>query len=106
MGKIKPPILQSGDTVALIAPARAVSIEEMAGFKQWVELKGLILKEGKQLYGRVNQFSATDSDRAQDFIAAWMDPEVKAVFCARGGYGSMRFVHLLLDAIFSILNNK
>lgn len=89
------PVLKKGDTVALIAPARAVSPEEMDPFKQWLHKIGLKCKEGNHLYGRYNQFSGTDHDRASDFIDAWSDDTVKAIFCGRGGYGCMRWIDLI-----------
>jgi len=97
---MKMPLLIPGNVVALIAPARAVSQEEMLPFKKWVQSKGLVLKEGKHLYGRLNQFSGTDAERAEDFCTEWLDPEVKAVFCARGGYGSMRWTHLVPESVW------
>jgi muramoyltetrapeptide carboxypeptidase len=100
MGKIKIPLLKAGDSVALIAPARKVSAEEMQAFKIWIESKNLLLKEGKHLYGSYHQFSGTDAERAEDFIEAWQNPAIKAVFCARGGYGSMRWLHLVPESVF------
>jgi len=94
---ILPEALKPGDTVALIAPARAVSKEEMAAFKLWAEQKGLTLLEGKHLYGRQHQFSGTPEERAADLRAAWLNPTVKAVFCSRGGYGSVHLLDWLED---------
>jgi len=94
---ILPEALKPGDTVALIAPARAVSKEEMAAFKLWAEQKGLTLLEGKHLYGRKHQFSGTAEERAADLREAWLNPTVKAIFCARGGYGSVHLLEWLED---------
>jgi muramoyltetrapeptide carboxypeptidase len=51
--------------------------------------------EGRHLYGSSNQFSGTDEERAADFQAMLDDPEIKAIFCARGGYGSVRIIDRL-----------
>lgn len=91
----KLPQLKEGDAVALIAPARAVTAEEMQAFCDWCKEKKLVLKEGKHLYGRINQFSGTTNERALDLKNAWLDPEIKAVFCARGGYGSVHIADCL-----------
>lgn len=99
-------ILKAGDTIALIAPARAVSAEEMRPFKHWAEQHGLAVKEGKNLYGQHFQFSGTDEQRAADFIEAWNSDEIKAVFCARGGYGSMRWMHLVPEKVWETQNPK
>lgn len=100
MGGVNTPVLQRGDTVALIAPARAVSVEEMQPFIQLLRDHGLIVKPGKHLFGRQHQFSAADIDRAEDFTEAWTSPEVKAVFCGRGGYGCMRFMQYIDEEIW------
>ena len=84
--------LQPGDHIALIAPARAVSKDEMSAFRQWCADKALILQEGKNLYGKNHQFSGTAEERAQDLREAWTNPEIKAIFCARGGYGSVQLL--------------
>ncbi len=106
MDRIKLPILKAGDKVAMIAPARWVSHEEMAPFKNWISQLGLVCVEGKHLYGKLHQFSGTDAERAQDFIDAWSNPEIKAVFCARGGYGSMRWTHLVPEEAWKSPNPK
>ncbi len=89
--------LKPGDHVALIAPARAVSKEEMLAFAVWCEEKNLILEEGKHLYGRHHQFSGTAEERAADLRDSWQNPEIKAIFCARGGYGCVQMLELLED---------
>lgn len=92
--------------MALIAPARAVSREEMQPFLHWVEKQGWHLKEGKNLYGRHNQFSGTDEERASDLVEALQDSSVKAVFCARGGYGCMRLISHIPDSTWQPDNLK
>ncbi len=94
---IQPSELKPGDAAALIAPARAVTREEMQAFAVWCQQKNLVLKEGKHLYGRFHQYSGTTAERAEDFKTAWLDPEIKAVFCARGGYGSVHIADTLSD---------
>lgn len=89
--------LKPGDHVALIAPARAVSKEEMSAFAVWCEEKNLILEEGKHLYGRHHQFSGTAEERAADLRVAWQNPQIKAIFSARGGYGCVQMLELLED---------
>jgi muramoyltetrapeptide carboxypeptidase len=51
---------------------------------------------------QLSYLSASDAERAADFMSAWCDPSVRAVFCARGGYGAQRMVDLLdWDALAS-----
>lgn len=89
--------LKPGDQIALIAPARAINKAEMAAFAAWCNEKKLILQEGQHLYGRYNQFSGTAEERASDLREAWQNTDIKAVFCARGGYGCVQMLELLED---------
>ncbi len=87
---IRPEPLKTGDTIGIVAPARKISEPEISAFigkcKEW----GLNCRTGKHLFGSFNQFSGTDEERAADLQAMIDDPSVKAVICARGGYGSLR----------------
>ena len=89
---ITPPYLRSGDTVGIVAPARKISEEEMAPFLDLLKSWGLNYKLGKNLYGDHFQYSGTDIERGSDFQQMLDDPDVKAIVCARGGYGSIRII--------------
>jgi muramoyltetrapeptide carboxypeptidase len=95
LGSLTP--LKPGDHVALIAPARAVSRKEMHAFAAWCDNHKLILEKGKHLFRRHHQFSGTAEERAADLRKAWQNPEIKAIFCARGGYGCVQVLDLLTD---------
>jgi muramoyltetrapeptide carboxypeptidase len=92
----KPRVLRPGDTVALITPSTYVSDpEDLLLAKRTVEHFGLKPKIGRHV-GRKNGYLAgTIQERIDDLHAAFSDPEVKAVFCTRGGYGAA----MLLDKI-------
>lgn len=92
MNFISPPILQKGDVVGIVAPARKVSREEIATAITMLESWGLKVVLGKNLFGEYNQFSGTDSERAADFQSMIENHQVKAIICARGGYGSVRIL--------------
>lgn len=89
---IRPPQLKAGDTVGLVAPSRLITEAEMAAafklFSQW----GLRVKSGTFLFHRHGYFAGTDDERLSDLRAMFDDPQIKAVFCARGGYGLSRIV--------------
>lgn len=87
---ISPPILKKGDTVGLIAPARKVDASEINHAIRMLESWGLRVLLGDNLYGSENQFSGSDAERAADLQAMIRNHEVKAILCARGGYGSVR----------------
>lgn len=89
---ILPPLLKSGDTVALVATARSVTREGMQPAISLLHSWGLKVTEGANLYASSNQFAGTDHQRATDLQQALDDEKVKAVLFARGGYGTVRIV--------------
>ena len=95
-----PPFMQAGDTIGIVAPARKVSEEEMQPAIQWLTREGFQVLEGEHLYAENNQFGGTESERAKDFQAMLDNPEVKAILCARGGYGSVRIIDRLNFSTF------
>lgn len=94
---IRPPYLSPGDTVAIVAPAGILKNREKSISKAMEILAswGLHPVLGKHLYAKNNHFAGTDAQRAKDFQNAMDDPKVKAIWCARGGYGSMRILDKL-----------
>ncbi len=86
------PFLKPGDTIGIIAPSRKISKVALQPavdlFKSW----GLKVKLGKNLFADDNQFAGTDEQRRQDFQEMLDDPEVNAIICARGGYGTIRIM--------------
>lgn len=93
---IKPPPLKIGDSVALIAPARQVLEEDMAFAIQTFENWGLKVDLGKYLYNKeAGYFSAPDELRLVDLQEALNNPEIKAIICALGGYGTTRIIDQL-----------
>lgn len=89
---IRPKKLQKNDTVAIVSTARKFHPEELNKAIQEFENWGLKVKLGKNLFREHHQFSGTDQERLQDIQEMINDPQVKAIFCARGGYGSTRIL--------------
>ena len=91
----QPELLKRGDLVAIAAPARAVAEAEMEAAVALLEHWGLrvLLPEG--LYSRADQFAGSDAHRAAVLQQLLDNDEVRAIFCARGGYGSVRIVDRL-----------
>lgn len=87
---ITPPGLKKGDTIGIVAPARKVNKQEIEGFLQQIESWGLKWKLGEHLLGEHYIFSGTDEERASDLQTMIDDDSIRAIFCARGGYGSVR----------------
>jgi muramoyltetrapeptide carboxypeptidase len=90
---IIPPYLKKGDTIGMVCPAGYMPMEKM---KTCIEVLqrdwGFRVKKGKTLGSGVNYFSGTDAERLADIQEMMDDPEVKAVLCARGGYGVGRII--------------
>ena len=99
----KPPFLNPGDTVAVVSPASAVGSDDgLDRAEWWLKGMGLVPKYGPHAGDRHGYLAGTDAARAADLNAAYADPQVKAVFATRGGWGAARILPLLdWDAIDS-----
>jgi muramoyltetrapeptide carboxypeptidase len=92
----KAPRLRPGDTVGVIAPASAAGSEDTSARAEWwLRGMGLVPKIAPGADGRFGYLAGTDADRASDLNAMYADPEVRAVFALRGGWGSARILPLL-----------
>ncbi|WP_027000797.1 S66 peptidase family protein [Eisenibacter elegans] len=96
----KPPFLKAGDTVAVVAPANRVNANDLHMGLQIIKSWGLKVILGQHLFETYYQFAGTDEQRREDFQAVLDNPEVKAIFCARGGYGSLRIIDSLDFSVF------
>lgn len=87
--------LISGDRIALAAPARFATAGAIEAATQAISAAGFepILLPG--LANREGQFGGTDAHRAQLLNEAFRDPEIRAVWALRGGYGCARLLPLL-----------
>ena len=90
-----PKKLQKGDTIAIVSTARKVSKKELAPAILFANKMGLEVHLGKTIAAEKNQYAGDDALRAQDFQHALDNPHIKAIWCARGGYGTIRMVDLL-----------
>lgn len=87
-----PPYLQKGDKVAIVCTARKFSIEEAKPAVALLESWGLQVVLGQTIGLDNFQLGGTDAERIADFNAQLKDPEIKAIWCARGGYGTVRII--------------
>jgi muramoyltetrapeptide carboxypeptidase len=95
-----PPPLQKGDTVCIVAPGKAIPPALLEDAVRILKSWGLHVKMGHNLFKNHHQFSATDTERLQDLQDALDNPEVKAILCARGGYGTTRIIDQLKWSAF------
>ena len=97
---VRPPALRSGDTIAIVPTARAITLDELQDGIALLESWGLRVKIGAGIGRKHFQFAGTDVERAADLQQAIDDPEVRAIWCARGGYGTVRLLdHLDLSKL-------
>lgn len=94
---ITPTYLKAGDTIAIVAPAgilknRQATIQKA---QHLAESWGLKVVLGKNIYNQNNHFSGTDDERCQDFQDVLDNKNIKAIWAARGGYGSVRILDKL-----------
>lgn len=92
---IIPPFLKAGDTVALVCTARKFFPEDAKPAIDLLESWGLNVKLGNTIGLDNCQLGGTDNERAADFQAQLDDENVKAIWCARGGYGTVRIIDAL-----------
>jgi muramoyltetrapeptide carboxypeptidase len=97
MGLIQPKYLKKGDSIMIVASAgilinRNEIIDEA---QKLAESWGLKVFIGDHVFNQNNHFAGTDEERASDFQKALDNPSIKAIWCARGGYGSGRILDKL-----------
>ena len=92
---IKPAYLKKGDTIGITCPAGFITLEDIhpaiLKIKEW----SFDVRIGDTIGKKDFTFGGTDEERLADFQAMLDDKKVKAIFCARGGYGSIRIIDKL-----------
>jgi muramoyltetrapeptide carboxypeptidase len=88
----RPPYLSEGDLVAIVSPAGTISLSEIQPAILQLQSWGLKIKVGSTIGKKDFTFGGTDEERAADFQQQLDDNEVKAILCARGGYGMVRII--------------
>ena len=90
-----PPYLKKGSKIALVAPARTISRDEIVAAVKWIEEKGFVAVYDDRLFAEYHQLAGDDGFRAsvlQDYLDR---DDIDAILCARGGYGTIRIVDKL-----------
>jgi len=91
---IQPEYLKSGDTISIVAPSGVLNnfdnkiTKAINIFKSW----GLNVVIGNHIYDKNGHFAGTDKNREKDFQKALDNKNIKAIWCARGGYGAVRII--------------
>ncbi|MET1056278.1 MAG: LD-carboxypeptidase [Pedobacter sp.] len=90
-----PPYLKPGDTIGITSPAGYISLMEIRGSVQLMESWGFKVQIGRSVGKKDFTYGGTDAERAADLQQMLDNPEIKAVMCARGGYGLVRIIDLI-----------
>ncbi len=103
VNSITPKRLHKKDIIGIAAPARKISINELQPaldvFKSW----NLEVVLASNIHNEYHQYAGTDDQRVKGFQELLDNPEIKAIICARGGYGCVRIID---DLDFSMLKTK
>ncbi|WP_229483654.1 S66 peptidase family protein [Massilia horti] len=99
---IKPPRLRQGDLIGLIAPAGHVSDAAIEKSVRHIESLGFRAKEGRYLREVYGNYAGSAEMRLADLHAMFLDPEVKAIWCIRGGSGA---ISLLKRVDYALIRN-
>lgn len=88
----KPPKLRAGDTLAVIAPASPFDREAFLRGVRRIESWGFTVRYRDDIFSKKRYLAGEDARRFQELREALEDPQVRAVFAARGGYGTQRLL--------------
>lgn len=100
---ILPPRLKRGDRIGIIAPAGPVTPQELQPSLDLITSHGYIPELSSRIFETRDYLAGEDSDRLASLHAMFSDDAIKAIICARGGYGTLR----LLDRIdYSLILNN
>ena len=92
---VKPSRLLAGSQVAIVAPASNLKSNYLASGIAELERLGFRVRHRSDILEKARYTAGSDQRRADELMEAFADPEVKAVWAARGGYGVMRILNLL-----------
>jgi len=93
--RIKPPALRPGDLIGIVAPASNIKPNLLEDGCRELEQLGFRTLYRPGITTTYRYFSGTVERRAAEFLEMVRNPEVRAIFCARGGYGSSRIIPYL-----------
>src|SRR5580704_13729512 len=91
----KPPALKAGDMVGVVSLAAAVEQKALERGLELIHSMGFHARVSRHVLDRDDILAGSDRQRAEELQAFFADPDIRAIFVARGGYGSGRILPLL-----------
>jgi muramoyltetrapeptide carboxypeptidase len=88
----KPPRLHKKDLIGVVAPAGAFRETDFLSGIDFLRQQGFQVRYRDDITARSRYFAGNDERRAEELKNFLIDPEIKAIFCARGGYGTQRTI--------------
>lgn len=95
-----PEYLKKGDTIGIVCPAGYMPFHKITACINMLEHWGFQVKKGTTLSHQFHYFSGTDEERLHDLQNMLNNPTIKAILCARGGYGISRIIDSLNFSTF------
>jgi len=92
---IKPAGLSPGDTIGIAAPASPFDKESFKEGIRIIESLGFNVKTPENVFRRNGYLAGSDMERAESLMQLFEDDTIHGIFCARGGFGSMKLLPLL-----------
>lgn len=90
-----PRFLEKGSVVRLVSPAGVIGSEWVNGASKCLQNWGLIVRIGENARSQYGRFAGNKEQRLFDLQEALDDPECSAIFCTRGGYGTIQIIDKL-----------
>lgn len=104
---VKPPALEKGAVVGVIAPSDAIEKRNISRGIRVLESWGLKTKLGQHLFSKVGDFAAgSASERREDILKMISDPEVRAIWAAEGGYAATEVLPVFTKEVVEKLQQK
>ncbi len=92
---IKPRAIRAGDTIGIAAPASPFDRQALERGIAVIKSMGYRVKIPENCFNRQGYLAGSDTERAESLMGLFSDESVRAIFCARGGFGSLRLLPLL-----------
>ena len=86
----EPAYIKPGDKIGIVSPASKIEQQFVEPAIELLKSLGYQVELGKHIFAQAHQFAGTDEQRSADIQAMLDNPDIKAIICSRGGYGTLR----------------